>query len=117
MMASLMQSLTHISLMFMADILTMMCVCVFPVNLMFFLAVECEMFSFNRIRYFKRHTNNLCVVTIKPLTQACQNCLKLINVSIDNLFNDTSMSCSVCILFLILINKGKSKKPNNSVNQ
>jgi len=39
------------------------------------------------------YTDNLFnVVTIKPLTQACQNCIKLINVSIDIILNDMVIS-------------------------
>ena len=61
------------------------CVCVcYLVSSVSFWAMECVIFTLYHILCFKMHTCNLFnVVTIKPLTQACQNCIKLINVSID----------------------------------
>ena len=78
------------------------CVCVFYlVSSVSFWAVECVIFTVYHILCFKMHTDNLFnVVTIKPPTQACQNCIKLINVSIDILLNEMVISCGFFFFFL-----------------
>jgi hypothetical protein len=80
------------------------CVCVcYLVSSVSFWAMECVIFTLYHILCFKMHTDNLFnFVTIKPLTQACQNCIKLVNVSIAILLNDV-ISC------VVLSNQDKAK--------